>query len=122
MIKSFRPLKNEVNSKTTDVIQSTDTVIPIISSIGFETFEGQPVDGSNPGYVVVGNEIIQYTSYTATSLTSITRAFGSIQLESPQAQSYETGVPVYKYEFNGISLRRINKIHNFAEVGIKNIQ
>jgi len=110
-VSSFRPLQTETNSKTTSTITDGATTIPIVSSSGFETFEGNAVDAFNPGYAIIGNEVIRYTSYTSTSLGSVTRG-----IDGSQAISYESGVPVYKYEFNGISLRRINKVHNFTEV------
>ena len=110
-ISSFRPLQSEVSSRLTAAITPTDTTIPITSSTGFETFERVAVDASNPGYVIIGDEVISYTGYSATSLTGVVRGIGGTQ-----AQSYDSTLPVYKYEFNGISLRRINKVHNFAEV------
>ncbi len=114
-ISSFRPLQSEVNSKTNSIIASTSLTIPVTSSTGFETFEGVGVSTSNPGYVIIGDEIISYTGYTATSLSVNVRG-----IDGTQAQSYDSGVPVYKYEFNGISLRRINKVHNFAQVDVTN--
>jgi hypothetical protein len=114
-IGSFRPLQSEVNSKTTSSITNIDLTIPIISSLGFETFEGVSVSANNPGYAIIGNEVIRYTNYTTTSLLVSTRG-----IDATQAQPYSSGVPVYKYEFNGISLRRINKVHNFAEVDLVN--
>jgi hypothetical protein len=114
-ISSFRPLQSEVNSKTTSAITNNDTDISIVSSLGFETFEGLPVSESNPGYAIIGNEVISYTDFTATTLSQVVRG-----IDGTQAQSYDSNVPVYKYEFNGISLRRINKVHNFAEVDFVN--
>lgn len=110
-ISGFRPIQTEVRSKTTSNVTNSQTNIPIVSSSGFETFEGAPVNAFNPGYAIIGKEVIKYTSYTSTTLESVTRSF-----DGTQAISYNLGVPIYKYEFNGISLRRINKIHNFAEV------
>jgi hypothetical protein len=114
-INSFRPLQSEVNSSTTSNITNTSDSIPIISSAGFETFEGTLVSTSNPGYAIIGNEVISYTTPTATTLPVIERG-----IDGTQAQSYDAEVPVYKYEFNGISLRRINKSHNLAEVDFIN--
>ena len=83
----------------------------MISSTGFDTFEGVAVSTSNPGYVIIGNEVIKYTGVSGNSLTTLTRAVGGTQ-----AIAYDSGVYVYRYQFNGVSLRRINKVHNFAEV------
>jgi hypothetical protein len=110
-ISSFRPIQSEINSTLSQSITAVQTVIPVTSSIGFETFEGVTVSTSNPGYVIIGNEVISYTTPTGTTLPVIARG-----IDGTQAQSYDASVPVYKYEFNGISLRRINKVHNFSEV------
>ena len=115
-ISDFRPLNSEINSNTSTTITSTEnTSISIVSSTGFQLFEGQVVNIINPGYVIIGNEIISYTGTTANSLTGITR-----QIDGTRSIAYSVGTPVYKYEFNGVSLRRINKIHNFAEVDSNN--
>ena len=60
---------------------------------------------------MIGEEIIEYTSVTAGSIGgSITRG--------NTTKNYPTGTLVYKYEINGISLRRINKTHNISNVSI----
>ena len=91
---------------------STDS-IDVISTADFTTFEGVGIGTTNPGYVLIDNEIIRYTGTTATSLTGITRSIDS----SPKA-SYDTNDSVFKYEFKGVSLRRINRIHNKTLVTI----
>ena len=77
----------------------------------FETFEGLPVSQSNPGYLIVGNEVIKYTSVVGNTIG------GNIE-RGENAINYVIGVPVYKYELNNISLNRINKIHRLDEVTI----
>ncbi len=110
-ISEMRPLQNEVNSRLSQAIVSSTLSIPVVSSAGFETFEGVAVSATNPGYAVIGYEVIKYTSASANTLTVTQRG-----IDGTQAQPYDANVPIYKYEFNGFSLRRINKIHNFAEV------
>ena len=117
-IESMRPLQSEVNSKTTASLDVSATAIPLDSASGFETFEGTTVSGTNPGYVIIGNEVIEYTSINGNSLVLTNSSRRGI--DGTEVQPYVTGVPVYKYEFNGISLRRINKTHNFAETDITN--
>lgn len=115
-IKSMRPLSNEVNSKTTAALTPSSLSIPLVSATGFETFEGLPVNAStNPGYAIIGDEVVEYTSVSSGSLVVSQRA-----VDGTTAISYDAGVPVFKYEFNGISLRRINKTHNFANVDTTN--
>lgn len=84
--------------------------LPISSSVIFQNFENVGVSTTNPGYALVGNEIIEYTGTTATTLTGISRGVDSTKL-----QNYSSGDFVYKYEINGVSLRRINK--TFSGVG-----
>jgi hypothetical protein len=92
---------------------STDTTISVASTANFATFEGVAVSGSNPGYVIIENEVIKYTSIGSGTLTSLTRG-----LDSTRALDYDVNSQVYKYEFNGISLRRINKTHDISDTGI----
>jgi hypothetical protein len=111
-ISEMRPTNSEVNSRSTAEITSSEVnSISVVSGVGFTNFEGVAVSASNPGYVIIGNEVIAYTGVSGNSLTTLTRA-----VDGTQAISYDSGVYVYKYEFNGVSLRRINKVHNFAEV------
>jgi hypothetical protein len=117
-ISSMRPLQSEVNSRTTSPLTISSTTIPLVSLTGFELFEGISVSPSNPGYVIIGDEVVEYTSVSGNSL--ILSSSSQRGVDGTIAQSYNSEVPVFKYEFNGISLRRINKIHNFAEVDIEN--
>tara|TARA_Y100000401_G_scaffold9118_1_gene6263 strand:- start:167 stop:1513 length:1347 start_codon:yes stop_codon:yes gene_type:complete len=93
---------------------STDNIT--VDNIGIlTTFENVAVAATNPGYILVKNEIIKYTGVSAFSgqgsLTGITRA-----QDSTSAQNYVKGDIVEKYELGGVSLRRINKTHDFREV------
>jgi hypothetical protein len=114
-INDFRPLNSDTNSTTSSEITSTQNTIPLQSSAGFNIFEGVTVSPINPGYAIIGNEVIRYTAISGNTLTGVTRA-----VDGTQAIAYANNTFVYKYEFNGVSLRRINKIHNFAEVDSAN--
>ena len=93
-------------------ISATSTV-SIASSTGFSWFEGAQVSASNPGYALVGDEVIKYTSVGTNSLTgTITRG-----MDSTIARSYNIDTPVQKYELSGVSLRKINTQHNLSNVG-----
>jgi len=87
--------------------------ISIDNSSSFSTFENVGVGTTNAGYLLIGDEIISYTS-----------AFGGVIsgtiVRGTNPQTYPIGTPVYKYELNGISLRRINKTHNLNNVTISN--
>lgn len=120
-ISKFRPELSEVNSRLVNAITSTDTnSISLTSSSGFNTFEGLSVSASNPGYVIIGDEVIEYTGISSNTLTGITRGIDAPFIKGTGTPisygTYPTETYVYKYELNGVSLRRINKVHNFAEV------
>jgi hypothetical protein len=115
-ISEMRPMNNDINtSLSTTLNVSETTAISVVSGVGFTNFEGVVISDLNPGYVIIGNEVIKYTGVSGNSLTTLTRG-----IDATQVQSASVGIPVYKYEFNGVSLRRINKIHNFAEVDTTN--
>ena len=68
-----------------------------------------------PDILKLKNEIIKYTGVSAFSgqgtITGVTRA-----QDSTSAQNYVKGDLVQKYELGGVSLRRINRTHDFREV------
>jgi hypothetical protein len=105
-----------------DYNQSSTSDIQV-SSVGiFTSFENIGISSDNPGYVKINNEIIKYTGINTStnSLSGITRGIDSGNLtESLYNINYHpTGSPVFKYEFNGISLRRINRAHSFTDVDL----
>ena len=77
----------------------------------FETFENLGIGGTNPGYVRVGDEIIRFTGVNGRTLTGITRG-----IDNTTVANHAQGELIYKYELNGISLRRINTQHLLANV------
>jgi len=85
--------------------------IVLTDASGFSTFENVSVGSTNPGYILIEDEIISYEGVDGNSLTGITR-----QIDQTKAFSYTSGTPVFKYELNGISLRRINKTHTLQDV------
>jgi hypothetical protein len=93
------------STKLSSQLISSSTLINVESTADLTTFEGRPVSGSNPGYVIIENEIIRYTGVSANSLTNITRG-----IDSSIVSTYEVGQRVYKYEVGGVSLRRINEV------------
>jgi hypothetical protein len=110
------------------LVSQNQTITLADNGADYGKFEGFDVDESNPGYVKIGDEIISYTGATVnTGNNKVTLSLGS----SPRgidfsdgygggagkAQSHVAGSIVSKYEFAGVSLRRINRIHehtNFA--------
>jgi hypothetical protein len=110
-------LTAEYNQSSTSDIQ--------VANVGiFTSFENIGVSSDNPGYVKINNEIIRYTAVNqpTSSLSGISRGVDLVDIISPNTansislNSHPVGSQVFKYEFNGVSLRRINKTHYFGEV------
>lgn len=90
---------------------STTSSILLDSASDFTTFENVGVGTTTPGYILINNEIIRYTGVSGgNQLTGIVRG-----VDTTQIQKYFTGTNVYKYELNGVSLRRINKTHELQD-------
>jgi hypothetical protein len=85
--------------------------ISVDNSGSFSTFENVGVGTTNPGYLLIGDEIIEYTEVSA-------GVIGGNIVRGPSPKTYPIGTPVYKYELNGVSLNRINKTHNLNDVTI----
>lgn len=108
-----------LNTKTKPTTLSAEysitatTAISIDSSTSptnFGEFEGVGVGLTNPGYIKIGSEVIKYTGVNGDTLTGITRGIDNSQVERHTVNNL-----VYKYELNGVSLRRINRTHNLNE-------
>ena len=91
---------------------STDSII-ISDSTNFGSFENVGVGSTNPGYVLVGEEIIEYTGVSTSLLTGIAR-----NIDDTVSYTYSVGTEVRKYELAGVSLRRINKEHSLTTVTV----
>ena len=76
-------------------------------------FEGLPVSATNPGYVQIGKEVIEYTAAASGELTGITRG-----IDNTTAETHEVGKSVRKYQASGVSLRRINTTHSLVDSSI----
>ena len=101
-------------SKITAKYSPSDTSNIVVDSVGiFTSFENVPVSTTNPGYILIDDEVIKYTGVNTSSsfLTGISRA-----VDSTIAEEHPINEAVFKYEMNGVSLRRINKKHDFSEV------
>ena len=93
---------------TVGYAQSVTTAVSVGSSTGFNWFEGAQVSASNPGYALIGDEIIKYTTIGTNQLTgTITRG-----IDDSIARTHTIDTPVQKYELSGVSLRKINKTHD----------
>ena len=105
--------KTEPTSLTVEIEVNSTSDISIGSSISptnFGEFEGVGVGATNPGYVKIGSEVIKYTGVTGNTLTGITRG-----IDNTPTERHTVNNLVYKYELNGVSLRRINREHSLAD-------
>lgn len=110
--------KVKISGVESDVLPVKLTVSYNITSTGpisvestaiFANFEGSAVDSLNPGYIKIGEEIIKYEGISGNQLTGITRGFSNTPVFTHQPNSL-----VYKYEFNGVSLSKINITHTVS--------
>ena len=92
---------------------NSNSTISVESTSNLSTFENVGVGTTNKGYILIGDEIISYTS-TSPGVINGTIVRGS------NPKNYPAGTPVYKYELGGVSLRRINKTHYLNDVSISN--
>ena len=99
---------------------NTSTADLSVGSVSvFSSFENIGVSSTNPGYVKINNEILSYTGVNAATtpqlLTGVSRG-----IDDTVAETHRVGDIVQKYEASGVSLRRINKTHSFADVNNSN--
>jgi hypothetical protein len=85
--------------------------ISVDNSGSFSTFENVGVGTTNPGYLLIGDEVIEYTTVSS-------GVIGGNIVRGSSPKTYPVGTPVYKYELNGVSLRRINKTHDLNDVSL----
>ena len=86
--------------------------ISVGNSTNFNFFEGSQVTPTNPGFARIGNEIIAYTGVGNNVLTGITTR----GIDGTIPKTYAANHGIQKYETAGVSLRKINTEHTFADV------
>jgi len=91
----------------TEELTVDSTTLKVSNSGIFTSFEGVPIGPTNTGYLQIDNEIISYNSISNDIITITSRGIDSSIISNHNLNSL-----VYKYEFNSVSLRRINKEHN----------
>jgi len=100
---------------SSELLSTETTTIEVDDSTNFTTFEGLTVNATNKGYVKIGDEIIEYTAASSNQLTINARGFGDTI-----TQTHDVNSEVMKYEFAGVSLRRINGVtHDISDTGIE---
>ena len=103
------------SSITQNYSRTSTANLGVLVGSGFTTFEGLTVGAAQTGYARIEDEVIGYTGVSGNTLTGITRGIDG----TPQ-ESHDNADRIVKYEFGGISLRRINKIHDLQDVTIAN--
>ena len=97
-------------TKLTAEYSSTSTSqITVGGATTFSTFESVGVGTTNVGYLLIGDEILQYTNVSGNSI-------GGNIVRGINPKTYPVGTPVYKYELGGINLNRINRTHDLSDV------
>ncbi len=90
---------------TADIV-SSNTTISIANTSNFTHFENRLVSATNPGYIIVNEEIIRYTGIGAGSLTGLTR-----NANESIIRNHSVNDTIQLYQLNRVSLCRINKHH-----------
>ena len=101
----------EISTREPVEILIDNTNYDVIENFG--TFENINVSATNPGYVLIGKEVIEYTSVLSDRLQGITRG-----IDTSSKFVHPAGSKITKYELSGVSLRRLNKIHNLEDVDV----
>jgi hypothetical protein len=83
----------------------SDNTISVASTSGFDKFEGI---STSRGFLRIGSEIMFYETVGSGSIGITSRG-----VDGTPVILHDSGELVYKYEFGGVSLTRINKTHSF---------
>jgi len=102
-------------SISADIDATSTGNIGLANTAKFDTFENVGVGTTNPGYALIGNEIISYTGLSGNALTGISR-----NIDNKGSFLHNSGDLIAKYELNGVSLRRINRDHTLSDATVPN--
>lgn len=91
----------------TAAVDNDTTIIKVADGSAFATFEGSPVGAANTGYLLINKEIISYNTISSNDITVASRV-----VDSSIKSNHARNTNVFKYEFNSVSLLKINKEHN----------
>jgi hypothetical protein len=108
---------NTAGARLTSTMSITDSSLNIPSGdvSKFKTFEGANVSPTYPGYILINNEILEYTAITESGTITVSER----SIDNTISLEHQSGSLVYKYELSGVSLRRINNIkHNIVDNSI----
>ncbi len=115
LVEIFNARSDVKPTKLTTPLDITNSAgsISVTDASRFSLFENVGVGTTNFGYLEVGGngygtgEIISYENVSGNTIGITTRGLNPT--------TYPIGTPIYKYELGGVSLKRINKIHNLSD-------
>ena len=109
---------DNVPSKLIGDITSSSTTITLNDVSNFTTFEGRSIGIGTTGYLIINDEVIGYIGVNTSTSTITLNTLPTYNrgVDNTIPTSHYINDLVFKYEFNGISLRKINKTHNMADV------
>ena len=104
--------RSKINAQISNIFTGS---LSVTNSGDFSTFEGLPVSPTNPGYAIINGEIIKYTSVDNDTLSVTNRGIDNTIISSHNLDS-----EIRKFEINGVSILRINKVHRLESATIDN--
>ena len=96
-------LPDTPGTQLTETLDITSNTISVVDNSSFLSFEGIT---TSTGYAYVGGEIIEYQDNGDGTLGITSRG-----VDSTAINIHDQGDIIYKYEISGVSLRRINTVH-----------
>ena len=100
-----------LNTAITTASQTGNISIGNASATTWGTINGSAVSPTNPGYVVIEDEIMKYTGISGNTITISERG-----VDGSVAKTHAIGSVVKCYSINGIPLTEINKTHKISSV------
>jgi hypothetical protein len=104
VLPDIRPTK-----LTAEYASGSTGSIAVSSGSIFSSFENVGVGTTNVGYILIGEEVIEYTNVSGNTI-------GGDIVRGTDPRTYPIGTPVFKYENSGINLNRINRTHDLNDV------
>jgi len=96
-------------TQTTSEFGLTSTQVSVANTLPFGSFEGI---STSRGYALLGGEIVSYNGINATSSPAGTLTIDARAISGSSKIIHESNSNIQPYEVNGVSLTRINTIHD----------
>jgi hypothetical protein len=108
-IEVINVIPDREKSTLTSNFGLNDTIVSVANTTIFGTFEGIT---TSRGYALIQNEVISYSNITQVSGNAGTLTIDGRSLNGSVKITHLNGEFIQPYEANGVSLMRINKIHD----------